>query len=241
MRNCPLGCAGLLLAAVAFGISSGSAAYLRGEDNSLTEKERSEGWILLFDGTTTKGWMTRTGTPLPPRHVQDGCLNPHPCDYMLVQEKAWDDFQLALDFRISPKCNSGVFIRTFPLTPRPGRDVGYNGIEIAVDDTTTSGYHDTGAVYDLVPPAKNAMTPVGQWNHLVITCDHNNISVDLNGQTVTRMDLDQWTEPNKRPDGSEHKFDLAFKDHPRQGYIGLQDHGSDCWYKNIKLRPLAKK
>ena len=53
------------------------------------------------------------------------------------------------------------------------------------------------------------------------------------------MDLDEWTEPNKRPDGSTHKFDVAYKDHPRTGYIGLQDHGSDCWYKNIKLRLLG--
>jgi hypothetical protein len=52
------------------------------------------------------------------------------------------------------------------------------------------------------------------------------------------MDLDQWTEPNKRPDGSAHKFDIAYKNHPRKGYIGLQDHGAACWYKNIKLKPL---
>ena len=40
------------------------------------------------------------------------------------------------------------------LTPQPGRDVGYNGIEIAIDDTTTAGFHDTGAIYDLVKPKK---------------------------------------------------------------------------------------
>ena len=54
------------------------------------------------------------------------------------------------------------------------------------------------------------------------------------------MDLDQWTTPNRRPDGSEHKFDVAYKDHPRSGYIGLQDHGSPCWYKNIKIKPLER-
>jgi hypothetical protein len=50
--------------------------------------------------------------------------------------------------------------------------------------------------------------------------------------------MEQFKEPNKRPDGSAHKFDIAFKDHPVMGYIGLQDHGSPCWFKNIKLRPL---
>ena len=184
--------------------------------------------------------MTPTSQPLPAKHVQDGSLNPHPCDYMLVHEKVWDNFQLTLDFKISPKCNSGIFIRTFPLTPRPGKDVGYNGIEIAVDDTTTNGFHDTGAIYDLVMPKTNAMNPAGEWNHIAVTSDRNRISVELNGKVVTRMNLDEWTESNRRPDGSKHKFDIAYKNHPRKGYIGLQDHGGDCWYKNIKLRPLTK-
>jgi hypothetical protein len=207
-------------------------------DNSLTPDERAEGWLLLFDGTTTKGWMTPRGQPLAQNHIQDGSLNPHPCEYMLVHERVWENFQLSLDFKISPKCNSGVFIRTFPLAPRPGKDVGFNGIEIAVDDTKTSGFHDTGAIYDLVRPSKNAMKPVGEWNYMIVTCDRSKIAVELNGEVVTRVDLEEWTEPNRRPDGSVHKFDVAYKTHPRKGYIGLQDHGSDCWYKNIKLRVL---
>ena len=236
MRPSQLRSTGLLLVVA----SLGSAVSARADDNSLTETERSAGWILLFDGATTQGWMTCKNQPLPTRHVQNGSLNPHPCDYMLVHEKVWEDFQLSLDFKISPKCNSGVFIRTFPLTPRPGKDVGFNGIEIAVDDTTTNGLHDTGAIYDLVAPSKNATKPAGEWNHLVVTCDRNQIAVELNGEIITRMDLDQWTEPNQRPDGSPHKFDVVYKDHPRKGYIGLQDHGSDCWYRNIKLRPLKQ-
>ena len=58
------------------------------------------------------------------------------------------------------------------------------------------------------------------------------------GAEVNSIDLDQFTEPNKRPDGTPHKFDVTYKNHPRKGYIGLQDHGSPCWFKNIKLRPL---
>jgi len=97
--------------------------------------------------------------------------------------------------------------------------------------------HDTGAVYDLSPPVRNAMKPAGQWNHIQITCDGPKLLVELNGEQVNSLDLDQFTEPFIRPDGSRHKFDVAFKDHPRKGYIGLQDHGQDCWFKNIKLRP----
>jgi len=207
-------------------------------DNELTEQEKKDGWVLLFDGTTTGGWMTPKEKPLPASHVQEGSLNPHSCDYMLTHEKVWDNFKLSLDFKISTGCNSGIFIRTFPLTPRPGRDVGFNGLEVAVDDTKTADYHDTGAIYDLSKPTKNVMRPAGEWNRIVITCDKNLIEIELNGQEVNRLDLDQWTEKYKRPDGTDHKFDVAFKDHPRKGHIGLQDHGSNCWYKNIKLLPL---
>ena len=82
------------------------------------------------------------------------------------------------------------------------------------------------------------MKPAGEWNHIEITCNKALIAIVLNGEKVTRMNLEEWAEPNKRPDGSSHKFDAAYKNHPRQGYIGLQAHGSDCWFKNIKLRPL---
>lgn len=208
-------------------------------DNRLTDVEKHEGWILLFDGKTLSGWKTSSGEPSR-RPIENGSINPHKCGgYMLIHERDWADFKLSLDFKISPKCNSGIFVRTFPLQPRPGKDVGFNGIEIAIDDTQTASFHDTGAIYDLVKPAHNAMKPVGEWNQVEITCDDNRIRVVVNGDEVSKMNLDEWTELNRRPDGTPHKFDIAYKDHPRHGYIGLQDHGSDCWFKNIKLKPLS--
>jgi hypothetical protein len=209
-------------------------------DNELTDQERKDGWLLLFDGRTLDGWMTSSQKPSK-RPVEDHCLNPHKCGgYMLIHEKEWGNFVLSLDFKMSKGCNSGVFIRTSPLTPRPGKDVGFNGIEVAIDDTKGAGFHDTGALYDLVKPTKNAMRPIGEWNHLVVTCDGPKIAVELNGEAVTTTDLDQFTEKNKRPDGTAHKFDIAYRDHPRKGYLGLQDHGQDCWYKNIRLKPLKE-
>ena len=207
-------------------------------DNQLTALEKQHGWLLLFDGKTTAGWMTSEGKPsLTP--VADGTLNPHGSGhYMLVQTQQWSHFLLTLDFKISKGCNSGIFIRTASLVPREGKDVGSNGIEVAIDDTTGAGFHETGALYDIAKPARNAMKPVGEWNHIEITSKVNIIEVALNGEVVSRADLDLFKEPGKRPDGSAHKFDIAYRDHPRTGYIGLQDHGSPCWFKNIKLRPL---
>ncbi|MBY0228050.1 MAG: DUF1080 domain-containing protein [Gemmataceae bacterium] len=136
------------------------------------------------------------------------------------------------------ECNSGDFVRTSSLTPRKGKDVGFNGLEVAIDDTTGAGYHDTGAIYDLAKPKRNAMKPAREWNRMVVTCRKSVIEVELNGEKVTRMDMDEFRKPNLRPDGTAHKFDVAYRDHPRKGWIGLQDHGSPCWFKNIKLKPL---
>jgi len=214
-------------------ISSGAAA-----ENALTAAEKQAGWLLLFDGKTLEGWMTSDQKP-GRRPVEEGCINPHRCGhYMMVHTQQWSNFTLSLDFKISKGCNSGIFVRTASLKPRPGKDVGFNGIEVQILDTTTADYYDTGAIYDLSKPTKNAMKPVGEWNHIEVTCSGSVIDVVLNGEKVNHIDLDQFTEPNKRPDGTPHKFDVAYKSHPRTGYIGLQDHGADCWFKNIKVRPL---
>src|SRR5438874_1505950 len=197
-----------------------------------------DGWLLLFDGKTLNGWMNSDRTK-PRTPVEDGALNPHRAGhYMLVQTQMWDNFILSLDFKITPHCNSGIFVRTSSLDPRPGKDVGFNGIEIAIDDTLGAGFVDTGAVYDLSKPTRNAMRPIGEWNHAEVTCRDSLIEVVLNGENVNSVDLAKFTQPNKRPDGSSHKFDVAYRGHPKLGYIGLQDHGSPCWFKNIKLKPL---
>ena len=64
------------------------------------------------------------------------------------------------------------------------------------------------------------------------------LSVELNGEKVTEMDLDQWTEPNKNPDGSKNKFRTALKNFKREGHIGFQDHGAWVAYRNIRIHVL---
>jgi hypothetical protein len=99
--------------------------------------------------------------------------------------------------------------------------------------------HDCGAIYDLVAPTKNTMKPVGEWNHIEITCDKNKIKVALNGEAIAEMDLDQWAEAGKSLDGTKNKFAKALKDFPREGLLGFQDHGKPAWFKNIKLKKLG--
>jgi len=64
-------------------------------------------------------------------------------------------------------------VRVWPLKPLPGFDVEYNGLEVQILDSKTAGYYDTGAIYDLVNPATNSMRPVGEWNHLRMSCNRS--------------------------------------------------------------------
>jgi hypothetical protein len=194
-----------------------------------------EGFVTLFDGTGAKGWMTNTGKPLPEANVQPDGLNPHKSGgYLVVHEKPHGDFILEFDYKLTKGCNSGVFVRVGDL-----KDPVMTGIEVAIDDTKGRGLHDPGAFYDLVPPRVNAQKPAGEWNHMSIAAKGAKIEVVLNGEAVSTINLDEWTEPGKRPDGSRHKFTrVTVKDLPRSGYLGFQDHGSDCWYKNVRIKDL---
>ena len=227
----------MVIAAVAFTSAAGAA------DNELTPEEKKDGWILLFDGASVADWMTSNWEACP-EVLDNRTINPDKCQKLgrgawdMVYERAWSDFILELDFKISPQTNSGVMLRIWPLRSVPNFDVEYNGLEVQIEDSRTAGYYDTGAIYDLIKPTANAMKPVGEWNHLRIKSDKNLVDVWLNQAHVNHMDLDEWTQPYERPDGTKHKFNIAWKYHSRTGYIGLQKHGGNCWFKNIKLKPL---
>ena len=73
---------------------------------------------------------------------------------------------------------------------------------------------------------------------LVLGLEPQNTTVEVNGKNVNEMNLDEWTESNKNPDGSKNKFPRAIKDFARKGYIGLQDHGGLTQFRNIKIKEL---
>ena len=192
-----------------------------------------DGVVTLFDGKSADGWKTNTGKALPKENIQAEGLNPHDSGgYIVVHEKPLGDFTLDFDYKLSKGCNSGVFVRVNDL-----KDPVMTGLEIALDDTTGHGLHDSGAIYDLVAPKSNAQKPAGEWNHMTVIAKGPSIEVILNGEMVSRIDLDKFDKPGKRPDGSDHKFEkVNFKELGRTGYFGFQDHGQDCWYKNVKIK-----
>jgi hypothetical protein len=187
----------------------------------------------IFDGKTPRGWMLTNKTPLPRKHVQPDGLNPRGTgSYLVVYEQKLGDFILEFDYKFTRGCNSGVFLRVGDL------DNPVNtGIEVSLQDTAGTDFDDPGAIFGVVAPSVNAQKPAGEWNHATITAKGPVIAVSLNGADVARINLDEWTVPGKRPDGTDHTFKgLAIASLPRTGYLGFQDLVGDCWFKNIKLK-----
>ena len=163
--------------------------------------------------------------------MDEGELTWHGGGYIWTKER-YSDFVLDLEFKTSPGANSGVFFRTGDL-----KNVTHTGIEVQIHETTDGAkYGQCGAIYDCLAPSKNVVKKAGEWNHYTITCKANKIYVVLNGEQIIDMDLDLWTEPHKNPDGTKNKFNTAYKDMPREGHIGFQDHGQPVWFRNLKIK-----
>jgi hypothetical protein len=209
-------------------------AAVNAADNELTPAEKNEGYILLFNGKDLTGWH-RTTDGFGGWKAEDGAICLSKNGGMLYADEKFGNFVLKVDFKMAPKCNSGVFLRVGD----PKNEV-QTGLEIQVQDDygRKPTRNSCGSIYDLVAPTKNACKPAGEWNSYVLTADKNRLTVELNGEKVAEMDLDQWTTPGKQPNGDKNKYKIAVKDFPRTGLIGLQDHGREVCFKNIKLKPL---
>ena len=151
-------------------------------------------------------------------------------------KKRYGDFVLDLEFKVAEGTNSGVFIRTDDI-----KQWLHTGIEIQVLDShgkENVGKHDCGAVYDVKAPSVNAVKPAGEWNHMTITAEGSLIDVELNGKHIIDIDLNDWPEAHKNPDGTKNKFNIAYAEMSRDGVFGFQDHGKPVWYRNIRVKRL---
>ena len=209
-------------------------------------------WQWLFKGTQADvdqhwTWHAPKARAMKPKekpwtpgkwHVlEDGALECLPrCGYIWSKE-TYGDFVIDFDVKVSKKANSGLFFRADP------RNCVQGGMEIQIldsHDQAKPNRHCMAALYDCAAPTKNTAKPAGEWQHMVLTAKGSKLTVELNGTTVLEVDLDQWTEPKKNPDGSKNKFKTAYKDMARKGHIGFQDHGKPVWYRNVKLKDLSK-
>jgi sugar phosphate isomerase/epimerase len=160
-------------------------------------------------------------------------LNPLKKGSDLWTKVKYGNFILDLEYKLDEQTNSGVFLRAGDHNWLPW-------VEVQVVDSYGKPVdkHSVGGIYDIIAPTVNAVKPAGQWNRMTITADGPLVRVILNGKLVVDINLDDWTEAHKNPDGTKNKFNVAYKDLPRSGIIGLQDHGGKVWYRNIRIKEL---
>jgi len=152
-------------------------------------------------------------------------------------KESYGDFILDLEFKVSKGANSGVFLRAGNI-----KDV-LSALEIQIHETTDGGpIGMVAALYDAKKPSVDATKPAGEWNRYTITCKGSRLWVVFNGKQVQDLDLNDWKEPHKNPDGSPNKFDKALKDYSRKGPIGFQgihgQAGQPVWFRNLRIKTL---
>jgi hypothetical protein len=117
------------VAALLAAILLNASAYGQSAPNTLTAEEKHQGWVLLFDGKTMNGWADPRGLNPPGDAwtIEDGCLKaqPHPrITEDLFSKQQFRDFELAWEWRIAPRGNSGLKYRIqdhwFVPAPKPG-------------------------------------------------------------------------------------------------------------------------
>jgi hypothetical protein len=210
--------------------------------NHLSRDEKKEGWKLLFDGKSTKGWhvFQKQGVMNPQWKIEEGTLTlAGKGGGDICTDEEFENFDLSLEWKISPKGNSGIFFNV-------SEDTSYKAVwktgpemQILDDEGHPDGKfpkHRAGANYDLSIPLVKSVRAVGEWNHVRILVNQGNVSYYLNGQLTTKYTL--WS-----PEWEKLVKESKFKDMPgygqiRKGKIALQDHGDQVWFRNIKIKPL---
>lgn len=209
---------------------------------------RETGWRPLFDGQTTKGWHTYLKNEVTPAwKVVDGTLfldatakkTTGIAGGDIITDEEFENFELALDWKISPGGNSGII---FCVHEDPKYSATYlTGPEMQILDDARHAdgkieKHNSGDLYDLRKASQQVTRPVGEWNEVRIRKDNNKLTFWLNGVEIvnTTMASAEWDQLVAK---SKFKTWEGFGKYPK-GKIALQDHGHDVWFRNIRIRTL---
>ena len=200
----------------------------------LTESEKQEGFVQLFDGTNMDKWIGNKAGYL----LKDGVIEVNPeakGGGNLYTNEEYSDFIYRFEFQLTPGANNGIGIHA----PLEG-DAAYVGMEIQVLDSehpmyaTLKPYQYHGSVYGIVPAKRGFLKPTGEWNQEEIMIQGSKIKVTLNGTVITEADLKEATK-NGTMDHNEHP---GLKN--TTGHIGFLGHGDVVRFKNMRIKNLAK-
>ena len=225
-------------------------------------------WISLFDGETTKGWRAYNGKVLPPGWIaKDGVLTFDTelgleQDYeggkdIIFGDEEFENFEFYIEWKLPAGGNSGIFYHIkegykAPPVVSPEYqlidDLGYAGIHDLTDYNKSLGYTDkpeelkplqqTASDYAMhaADASKKTLNPIGEWNSSKIVFTPEKVEHWLNGKKV--LEFVPWDEEWQKRKNSDKWKNSEDYGKFKKGYIGLQDHASPIWFRNIKIKKL---
>lgn len=198
-------------------------------------------WTVLFDGTSTAAWRGYRQQEFPSQSwkIEEGTLKtvvgtPR---VDIITRQPYENFELELEWKVSPEGNSGIFYRV----TEDSEQIWHSGPEVQIlDDERHRDGKDpktsAGALYALKAPHHKVLRPVGEFNQVRLIVRGNQVEHWLNGAKILEYDLES----------DELKAQIAnskFAPYPqfakaRRGHIGLQHHGQEVWFRNVRIREL---
>ena len=199
-------------------------------------------WAVLFDGTATDAWrgFQRQDFPTDGWQIENGSLKTivggDRCD--IITREKFKDFELEIEWRVSPGGNGGIFYRVTEDYPAVWQSAPE--MQVLDDSLHNDGKYprtSAGSLYALIAPMNKVLLPVGEYNKARVLVKGNHVEHWLNGAKILEYEFG----------GDELKSLIAeskFKDFSgfakaREGYIALQHHGEEVWYRNIRIKPLT--
>jgi hypothetical protein len=222
-----------------------SEIALTAADNMLTDREQNNGWQLLFDGKTFKGWHGYNMKEIPGVwSVTDGCFmvdgkSGGEEQQDIITDKTYRKFAFTVEYKLSQGSNSGI---VYQVKEAPKYAYSYEtGPEFQLIDQDNwydplEDWQIHGANYAMYPPEAKPYRPTGEWNRLLLVVDGNKVTQIINGVKTVFYEKysDDWNA--KRNSGKWVNYpDWGKFD---EGPVCLQNHGTKLWFKNIKIKEL---
>ncbi len=219
--------------------------------NTVSEREKADGWKLLWDGKTAAGWRGAKLATFPAKGwtIKDGALivaetggGEAAAGGDIVTVGEYENFELVAEFNITKGANSGIkyFVDT-ELNKGEGSSIGceFQILDDAVHPDAKLGVHGNrtlAGLYDMIPPAGVRFNGVGEWNRARIVVQGKHVEHWLNGFKTVEYEraTQMW---RALVDHSKYTVWPAFGERPK-GHILLQDHGNTVSFRSIKIREL---